>query len=318
MRKTNTPPPVRLIRKSVTAITSAILLGMGLAAAPANADTTTNDLPDHIVNGDFEYPKGLLPHSVNKTFLQQFAQPSAYPEWEAAWGGNFTYITRYDGTYFDQSNCPMAGLTYGTPCWKTISGFDASKFAWDSSQTTDTTGPEHKKGAVEIQQDSQTGNIYAEIVAVQPGRSIYQDIATIPGAVYTVSLKHASLNDSNIDKLSVMIGAPGKEQPVEMTRETTNGNGDKIGETSTVIATKVSNTYDGNRDNDRKHSGQWETYTGAYTIPAGQTVTRFTFKSVGSADTNHGNLVDDIRFEISYPLHYDLKGGTGTAPQQHN
>ncbi len=52
---------------------------------------------------------------------------------------------------------------------------------------------------------------------------------------------------------------------------------------------------------------------------ATSTVTRFTFKAVtgqeayGSAE---GNLIDDISFEISWPLTYDLQGGTGIQPNK--
>ena len=96
--------------------------------------------------------------------------------------------------------------------------------------------------------------------------------------LYKVRLKHASLYNGYLDKMQVMIGAPGHEQPVEMTRTGVNGNGDKLNEKSNIIATKVSNTG----ENDRNHDSQWESYEGTYLIPAGQTVTRFTFRSVGS------------------------------------
>src|SRR5699024_1453464 len=40
----------------------------------------------------------------------------------------------------------------------------------------------------------------------------------------------------------------------------------------------------------------WETYTGIYTVPAGQTVTRFGFEAVNTAsgDISVGNFLDDI------------------------
>ena len=58
--------------------------------------------------------------------------------------------------------------------------------------------------------------------------------------------------------MQVMIGAPGHEQPVEMTRTSVNGHGDKLNEKSTTIATKVTN------GNNRHHADQWETYEGTY------------------------------------------------------
>lgn len=318
MHKTYTPPP-RVIRRILAATIVIAAMSLGLTTIPAQADTT--NLPDHIVNGDFEYPH-ILPQTPDTTYKKAWAG-SPLEAWAMEWASSWTDITPYDSQYLNQSLYQAGDTSTDWTCWEPLAGFNANQFAWNSSQTEQKTGNriwgyEYKKGAVELQRDADTGNTYAEITAAQAGTYIYQDVSTMPGATYTIKLKHASLNDKAVDKLSVMIGAPGKEQPVEMTRLTSNGNGDKVGETSTVIATKVSNKFDGNKFNDRKHEGQWETYTGKYVIPAGQTVTRFTFKAVQSPDFAHGNLVDDIHFDISYPLHYDLKGGTGTAPQQHN
>ena len=50
-------------------------------------------------------------------------------------------------------------------------------------------------------------------------------------------------------------------------------------------------------------------------IPANQPVTRFTFKSFNSDSPTSGNLVDDIDFQMAYPLSYDMNGGTG-GPKQ--
>ena len=150
--------------------------------------------------------------------------------------------------------------------------------------------------------------MYAELCAYEAGTAIYQDIKTVPGTLYKVRLKHASLYDGYLDKMQVMIGAPGHEQPVEMTRTGVNGHGDKLNEKSNIIATKVSNTG----ENDRNHDSQWESYEGTYLIPAGQTVTRFTFRSVGSRNLDHGNLLDDIVFDKAYRLDYD-KNSTAAA-----
>ena len=60
---------------------------------------------------------------------------------------------------------------------------------------------------------------------------------------------------------------------IEMTRVTANGKaGDKVGEKSTTIATKVTN------ENRWHHADQWETYEGYYVIPDGQITTRFGFR----------------------------------------
>lgn len=68
-------------------------------------------------------------------------------------------------------------------------------------------------------------------------------------------------------------------------------------------------------------NNEWDTYEGTYTIPAGQPITRFTFRSVrgtegGLNESVAGNNVDDISFQISYPLAYALNGGQGATPNE--
>ena len=149
--------------------------------------------------------------------------------------------------------------------------------------------------------------MYAELCAYEAGTAIYQDIRTVPGTLYKVRLKHASLNSTYLDKMQVMIGTPGHEQPVEMTRTSVNGHGDKLNEKSTTIATKVTN------GNNRHHVNQWETYEGTYLIPDGQTTTRFTFKSIDSKQLDYGNVLDDIVFDKAYRLDYDKNASDATG-----
>ena len=246
----------------------------------------TSGLPDHLVNGDF---------SVN------------YKDQWLTGGWNWTSITP-DGKYLNS----VRNWNDSATTWKTVNGWDKTKFGWSSTQKDGTDNIQHKAGAVEIQYDDLADNVYAELCAYEAGTAIYQDIKTVPGTLYKVRLKHASLYDGYLDKMQVMIGAPGHEQPVEMTRTGVNGNGDKLNEKSNIIATKVSNTG----ENDRNHDSQWESYEGTYLIPAGQTVTRFTFRSVGSRNLDHGNLLDDIVFDKAYRLDYDKNSNeaAGSVP----
>ena len=250
------------------------------------AASTASNLPDHLVNGDF---------SVN------------YKDQWLTGGWNWTSITP-DGKYLNS----VRNWNDSATTWKTVNGWDKTKFGWSSTQKDGTDDIQHKAGAVEIQYDDQADNVYAELCAYEAGTAIYQDIKTVPGTLYKVRLKHASLYDGYLDKMQVMIGAPGHEQPVEMTRTGVNGNGDKLNEKSNIIATKVSNTG----ENDRNHDSQWESYEGTYLIPAGQTVTRFTFRSIGSRNLDHGNLLDDIVFDKAYRLDYDKNSNeaAGSVP----
>ena len=245
------------------------------------ADTNAS-LPDHLVNGDF---------SVNY-----------HDQWKDSFGG-WTSIDPNAGKTLHATSLPN-GSSWK---WTAINGWDKSKFGWTSTQKAGS-NVQQKANAVELQYDDSTAdNVYAELCAYEAGTAIYQDIRTVPGTLYKVRLKHASLNSTYLDKMQVMIGTPGHEQPVEMTRTSVNGHGDKLNEKSTVIATKVTN------DNNRHHADQWETYEGTYLIPDGQTTTRFTFKSIDAKQLDYGNVLDDIVFDKAYRLDYDKNASDATG-----
>lgn len=293
------------LTRLLAGLTAAAALGAGLTGTANAVDVTgatgntksvvklaaddTNNLPDHIVNGNFEYPvKSDMP--VND--------------------GNFWYISQNDGSYF--ANGTVLGKRYKLP-----EGFDKAKFAWHSTQTGDTYYPDLERADdVQVDYTADGTNHYSEISAAQSGATIYQDVATVPGVMYKWSLKHASLDSSHLDKMSVIIGEPGKETAQEATRTTANGHGDKLGKVGTVISTKVSNPEmpAGNKFQEGAHTGQWETYTGTY-IATG-TVTRFTFRSVEGYSAWDGNLLDDISFSKAYKLTYDKNASdaTGSVP----
>lgn len=246
---------------------------------PANAVPAADAGQEKLVNGDFEYPGARslhMDHSIN---------------WSA--------VERKSGERFE----PNAGR------WVKLDGFDAVRFGWDSSETD---GPsvgapnQRRANEVELQLD-RNGNIYAELAANQAGTSIRQTIRTVKDVAYTVSLKHASLTDDYVDRMRVvMIAADGTRTVVPMTRTVSNGHGDKVGEKSEVIATKVTNT------DTRDHAKQWETYTGTYIATGGSTT--FTFESVDSRQANLGNLLDDVSFKTAYKLDYDGNNGKGRVP----
>ena len=245
------------------------------------ADTNAS-LPDHLVNGDF---------NVNY-----------HDQWKDSFGG-WTSIDPNAGKTLHATSLPN-GSSWK---WTAINGWDKSKFGWTSTQKAGS-NVQQKANAVELQYDDSTAdNVYAELCAYEAGTAIYQDIRTVPGTLYKVRLKHASLNSTYLDKMQVMIGTPGHEQPVEMTRTTVNGHGDKLNEKSTTIATKVTN------GNNRHHADQWETYEGTYLIPDGQTTTRFTFKSIDAKQLDYGNVLDDIVFDKAYRLSYDKNASDATG-----
>lgn len=259
-----------------------------LAADDDVAEYAANGLPDHLVNGDFSYP--------SFSDIQENEQ-GTYADLR-------TFLKSDDGTLW--YNMSVTDLSkYGKI--GQIPGFDSSRFAWSSTENG---------SRVELQQDRNTKNTYAEIVAQQDNTSIYQNVSTGNGGVlYKIRLKHASRQSSHADKMQVLVGSDtAHATPVEMTRVTSNGHGDKVGGKSTTITTKVSNT------DPRDHGSQWETYEGYYQVPEGQKNTVFMFKSLeGFKDVetlpgnNVGNLVDDIEFSRSYKLTYDKNASDATG-----
>ena len=288
------------LTRLLAGLTAAAALGAGLSGTANAVDVTgatgntksvvklaadgTNNLSDHLVNGDF------------KTNYRD--------QWVNSFDDNWTSIDPNAGkALLHVTNMPD-GSSWK---WTAINGWDKSKFGWTSTQKAGS-AVQQKANAVELQYDDSTAdNVYAELCAYEAGIAIYQDISTVPGTLYKVRLKHASLDSTYLDKMQVMIGTPGHEQPVEMTRTSVNGHGDKLNEKSTVIATKVTN------GNNRHHTDQWETYEGTYLIPDGQTTTRFTFRSIDAKQLDRGNVLDDIVFDKAYRLSYDKNASDATG-----
>ena len=241
-----------------------------------------------LANGDFSYPSFS---DIQKNEQETHADLR-------------TFLKSDDGTLW--RNMSATDLSkYGKI--GQIPGFDSSRFAWSSTENG---------SRVELQQDRNTKNTYAEIVAQQDNTSIYQNVSTGNGGVlYKIRLKHASRQSSHADRMQVLVGSDTDHAtPVEMTRVTSNGHGDKVGGKSTIITTKVSNT------DPRDHGAQWETYEGYYQVPEGQKNTVFMFKSLEGfkeyetlSGNNIGNLVDDIEFSRSYRLTYDANSSDASG-----
>lgn len=299
----------------IAGLVAASTLGAGLAGTAGAVDTTgttgdtkgvvklasddTSGLPDHLVNGDFEYPG---PNVLSK---------NRYDEKDANWWG----VSRKDKMVYDPSHETQ---------WVSLpSTFDSDKFAWDSTEVArvQNESSQWHTNEVELQRDSRTGNMYAELCAYQANTSIRQYIHTTPGTLYKVRLKHASLSRDYLDKMQVLIGPAGNEQPVSMTRVESQNGLDATGEStaSTTVSTHASNEMEikdgqGTPYSSRNHNGQWATYEGVYV--ATSDVTSFTFKSVDAKAYNLGNLLDDIVFDKAYKLSYDKNAtdANGSVP----
>lgn len=283
------------LTRLLAGLLAASTLGTGLAGTANAVDVTgaagatksvvkltaddTNNLPDHIVNGSFDYPSvpswtGLAGSSSNK-----------YNK-----GKRFATINPGTGKY--GSGCAMSTTGRAIPNWNRLN------FAWNSTQgdTHYSGGMSCEAGNVELNYDSVHHNQFAELTADQQGTAIYQDVKVTPGTMMKWSLKHSSATSAYVDKMQVLIGEPYKETAQEATRIASE-NGNKVGEKMTTISTPTTS--------DRADNKKWDTYSGAYLVPDGVTTVRFTFKSVASAEWYSGNDLDDIEFSRSYKLTYD-------------
>ncbi|MBC1975332.1 immunoglobulin-like domain-containing protein [Listeria booriae] len=113
------------------------------------------------------------------------------------------------------------------------------------------------------QMEAADGEQWAELNGTMAS-ALYQDIETAPGTKIRWKVSHRGRD--GVDTAEVRFGSP--DQPLQL------------------MATMVT-------DNDA-----WKEYQGTYTIPEGQTVTRFEFRAVDSAGgfLTYGNYLDNIVF----------------------
>lgn len=251
-----------------------------LAADDDVAEYAANGLPDHLVNGTFDYRGNEI-------------------------------INENQRVYGDTTDLAIINAktgVIGNPLHSKLDNWDSGKFGWRSNDAT--AGVD----TVEVQRRNHTpyptnaGNVWGEIAAAKRGKYIYQDIATTPGVVYKWSLKHASRNADQDDSMQVMIGEPGKTVAQQATRTTSNGS-DKTGSAGTTITTHGT-----------AQDGRWETYTGDYLATSTTTRFTFRSvrdsNGQGLDFTAEGNCVDDLSFDKAYKLSYDKNSSdaTGSVP----
>jgi uncharacterized repeat protein (TIGR01451 family) len=148
------------------------------------------------------------------------------------------------------------------PGWATISSSPSATGGGSSPSPFD------QRNAIEVWSNGNSlsvlaheGQQFAEINAYVVGR-LYQDVITASGG--TVRWQFAHRGRSGNDTIRVKLGVPG--------------------------ATISQGTYTtGNTG--------WQVYSGSYTVPIGQTVTRFEFEAVlSSGAVGEGNFVDNVQF----------------------
>ena len=130
------------------------------------------------------------------------------------------------------------------------------------------------------------GTFFAELNADFLG-TLYQDIATVPGTTLRWSLDHRGRRTGNqVDTMNLKIGPTGGTLVAQTptTRPANSGSGISMQDGRGSTATQTGGGS----------AGGWGTYRGVYTVPAGQTTTRFSFESTDAG--SGGNLLDNIVF----------------------
>lgn len=275
---------MKTINRPIAGMT-ALLCAAGLmiagttgAQAAEPVDLTLLDDGNLVVNGDFSYPDFdcVDDHGLNWIYV--------YPDKGAAAGW-----------------APVVQA-------EKVPGLSEESFGW----TTDDLGAGQ---GFELHREKD-GNVSA---LVHPGRLNGQSIDTIPGAVYTVRFRVAGRSaSSGMGRMQVMVGPKGQEQPLTVTlvesSETGRDHGQSEGWTGTVIDA-WSDGPDAGQDAGNPqwdHSRDWQTYEGVYV--ATETETNYAWTNVN--ETGGGVVIDDLSFEVSWPLTYSLNGGTGIIPNK--
>lgn len=147
---------------------------------------------------------------------------------------------------------------------------------------TQSGGTAQQRRAIElwrISQSSYEGDQYAEINAYLFA-FLYQDIITIPGRTYSWQFAHRGR--AGTDVVELRIGSP----------EATISQG-QFADDNTA----------------------WGLYTGVYTVPAGQYITRFEYQAVSTAggDNTVGNFLDLINFGVNCD-YGDAPAGSTSVP----
>ena len=130
-------------------------------------------LPTELVNGSFDYLLDGGWDTISPVGRGGYAD-------DRGWG-RYTSVAPASGEYIQNAGQNPATFD-STGKWVKWPGFDAAKFGWASDQKGGQpqggVGLTDRPNAVELQQDSVTGNTYAEIVGSERGKAILQKIDT--------------------------------------------------------------------------------------------------------------------------------------------
>jgi len=146
-----------------------------------------------------------------------------------------------------------------------------------------------------IPQSTPAGQQYAELNARVFG-GLYQDVTTVPGTTMRWKLKHAG-RDYGLNSMKVLIGTPGTNDDTTLYLASDGAPHTIPGTFPTATGEMATRQGGSTPTTEISDDSTWGTWSGVYTVPAGQTVTRFLFISYSPNGGSEGNLLDDISFE---------------------
>ena len=187
----------------------------------------------------------------------------------------------------------------GSTSWGTTAT-DGAFEIWTGRSTT------HSTNAISTPANAYTheGAALAELQANSTGganQGLYQDISTTPGSQIFISFWHHFRGgvNSNTQIIAGRVGATPASIPAGANWTLTEQSG------STSFGTEIGR-------NSANDGDDWEQVSAAYTVPSGQTSTRFMFLSIASATAGYGNLLDDVSFTpfLACPVTRSVTFGT--------
>lgn len=142
-----------------------------------------------------------------------------------------------------------------------------------------------------------SGNQYAEINA-QADSALYQDVVTIPGVTMNWKLSHAMRPSTGrtVDTMYLCIMPESTARYYSTTESLRKLAMEKIGNSDSSMDSTTGIYVQKIQDN-----ANWGTYTGTYTVPDGQYLTRFFFISGNPESHDLGNFLDDVWFGQELP-----------------
>lgn len=143
-------------------------------------------------------------------------------------------------------------------------------------QTTDGLGEIEIWGTTFLGVPAGEGNAFAELNANTAG-TLYQDVVSTPGATMSWTLLHRARQGTDV--MQVLIGD------------------------ANVADVNGATGWDFTSPDLSDDTTAWGPHTGDFVVPAGQTCTRFAFRTVstGSGSPSVGNFLDAVSFTVTIP-----------------